>query len=59
MQLRPIRPGGYRLEAALRRTIIVSLLSIYLLAVVSCLCVLEIVPCHETPSSTDVAAARA
>jgi hypothetical protein len=43
----------------MRRTLIVSLLSIYLLAAVSYQCALEIVPCHETPFSTDVAAARA
>jgi|KBSMisStandDraft_5_1062788.scaffolds.fasta_scaffold95982_1 hypothetical protein len=43
----------------MRRTLILSLLSLYLLAAVSYQCVLEIVPCRETPTSTDVAAARA
>jgi hypothetical protein len=58
-ELRPIRPGSYRLEAGMRR-ITTILMSICLTALITHRCVLGIVPCSiESPTAVEVAAVRA
>ena len=43
----------------MRRSILGAIVSLYLVACVSFQCVLEIVPCGESPTATATAAARA